>query len=242
MSTKRKKPSPTVVENRKSAPTKRARRSTAEIRKEILKAARELFTLHGYAGTSTKAIAERAKVQEPLLFRNFGNKANLFEESIFGSLDEYIHNYWETFVEKSLSQKTIADETDEYVRTVYSILMDNRDLVVTMCAANQELKGEPIPKPLENLFDVLEKVAAMKYKDRNWAGIDVKYAVRFTFALILSVVTFHDWIVPDGRNGRDAPKLEEELVKYIVNGVGHRLRNDYRTPDKNTGKSATAKT
>ncbi len=44
----------------------------------ILDAALELMYEGGYDGTTTRAIAERAGVNEVTLFRNFGSKRNLF--------------------------------------------------------------------------------------------------------------------------------------------------------------------
>jgi AcrR family transcriptional regulator len=61
----------------------------------ILDAAMELFSDLGYAGTTTRAIAARAGVNEVTLFRNFGSKRNLFvaairrETDVSGELEEF---------------------------------------------------------------------------------------------------------------------------------------------------------
>ena len=44
----------------------------------ILDAALQLFYEHGYKGTTTRAIAERAGVNEVTVFRNFGSKRGIF--------------------------------------------------------------------------------------------------------------------------------------------------------------------
>ncbi|MEL6535915.1 MAG: helix-turn-helix domain-containing protein [Bacteroidota bacterium] len=46
---------------------------------QILEAARDLFATLGYKGTSTKKIAQAAKVNEVTIFRIFGSKEKLFE-------------------------------------------------------------------------------------------------------------------------------------------------------------------
>ena len=46
-------------------------------RQRILQAAAQLFAEKGYAGTTTRAIAAAAAVNEVTLFRHFGNKRNL---------------------------------------------------------------------------------------------------------------------------------------------------------------------
>ena len=54
-------------------------RQTAEIRREaVLEAARVEFALRGLHGASTDAIARRAGISQPYLFRLFGSKKELF--------------------------------------------------------------------------------------------------------------------------------------------------------------------
>src|SRR6266705_219377 len=54
------------------------RQSAAERREEILEAALEEFAEHGYHGASTEAIARRAGISQPYVFRLFGTKKELF--------------------------------------------------------------------------------------------------------------------------------------------------------------------
>ena len=49
----------------------------AETRAKILDAAREVLTEHGYSGTSTRAVAERAGVPLSLVHYHFGDKRSL---------------------------------------------------------------------------------------------------------------------------------------------------------------------
>jgi AcrR family transcriptional regulator len=54
-------------------------RQTAEVRREaVLEAARHEFAQHGLHGASTNAIARRAGISQPYLFRLFGSKKELF--------------------------------------------------------------------------------------------------------------------------------------------------------------------
>lgn len=48
--------------------------ASRDTRERILDSAAELFAERGYGGTTTRAIAERAGVNEVTLFRHFGNK------------------------------------------------------------------------------------------------------------------------------------------------------------------------
>jgi AcrR family transcriptional regulator len=56
--------------------------SAEDTNTRILDAALELFYVNGYDGTTTRAIAEGARVNEVTLFRNFGTKKNIFMAAV----------------------------------------------------------------------------------------------------------------------------------------------------------------
>jgi AcrR family transcriptional regulator len=66
------------TERAKRAPRK-ARVPSAERRRQILAVAAELFAARGYAGTTTRQIAEAAGVREPIVFRLFATKDELYQ-------------------------------------------------------------------------------------------------------------------------------------------------------------------
>jgi AcrR family transcriptional regulator len=55
---------------------------TAPTREHILAAAARLYADHGFRGTTTRAVAEAAGVNEVTLFRIFGSKVNLIVEAM----------------------------------------------------------------------------------------------------------------------------------------------------------------
>lgn len=57
-----------------------------ETRKRIMKIALNLFSEQGYYSTTTKEIAKQAGINEITLFRHFGTKENLFQETT----DQYV--------------------------------------------------------------------------------------------------------------------------------------------------------
>ncbi len=67
----------------------RTRDSTAT-RRALLAAARELFAAEGFDGTTVRAVADRAGVNQALLFRYFGNKEGLFAEALRGQALELL--------------------------------------------------------------------------------------------------------------------------------------------------------
>ena len=64
------------------AATPRGRKTAEERREDVLEAAREDFAEHGLSGASTDAIARKAGISQPYLFRLFGTKKELFLAAI----------------------------------------------------------------------------------------------------------------------------------------------------------------
>src|SRR2546421_11472835 len=71
----------------------RRRRRAGQVQVLILEAARRTFAEKGYARTTTRAIAARAAVAEPLLFRKFGSKAKLFAEAVLHPMAQFIREW-----------------------------------------------------------------------------------------------------------------------------------------------------
>ena len=71
----------------------RLRRRSGEIEGLLLDAARQLFSGKGYARTTTREIATRAAVAEPLLFRKFGSKSKLFAEAALHPLAQFLRDF-----------------------------------------------------------------------------------------------------------------------------------------------------
>ena len=64
------------------------RRGSISSRERILAAARELFAARGFKGTTTAAIARRARLNEALIFRHFPAKKDLFTAILRDKLED----------------------------------------------------------------------------------------------------------------------------------------------------------
>ncbi len=65
-----------------------SRRPGKNAREEILDAAAELFTTHGYANTSTRRIADAVGVRQASLYHHFATKDDILDALLAGTVDE----------------------------------------------------------------------------------------------------------------------------------------------------------
>ena len=107
----------------------------------LIEAALDLFAERGVTETTTKAVAERAQVNEVTLFRNFGNKYRLLlavieDSAVFAKL---VHS----LVERASDKNNVADFLLEYAQETLNILNKAPDLV-------RSIVGEAGNYPIEN--------------------------------------------------------------------------------------------
>lgn len=69
-------------------PRQRGRPRDREIDARVLEATRELLEEVGFAGATIQAIAQRAGLQTPAIYRRWPNRIRLVEECVFPGLDE----------------------------------------------------------------------------------------------------------------------------------------------------------
>jgi AcrR family transcriptional regulator len=122
-----------VAKQESTTTPKRFRREPGVGRQLMLKAAHDEFCERGFARATTRAIAERAGVAEPLLFRHFGSKAALFNEVVFGPFETFLQE-WDESVLDGVPQPEISRR---FVAGLYDLLSDNRGLVMTYLATSE---------------------------------------------------------------------------------------------------------
>lgn len=139
-------------------PTTRQRRPRGEPRRLLLEAAVAAFNEAGYEA-STREIAERAGVSEPLLFKHFGSKAGLFREAMVTPFVQFVDAFVATH-ERGVGPEDNPEEvTMTFIGGLYDIFTTHRGLVGVLWSASTndslDLAGAG---PLDDLRAALDKL------------------------------------------------------------------------------------
>ena len=90
-------------------------------RQQLIEVATKLFAEYGYDATTTASIAEAAGVTEPILYRHFDSKQELFV-AIVRSVSELTMEHWREVIgeiaDPAEQIRRIAEEFPEHVRTL----------------------------------------------------------------------------------------------------------------------------
>jgi len=116
-------------------------RDSAATRRRLLQAAQELFAAVGYDATTVRAVADRAGVNQALLFRYFGNKRGLFLEAVQSEVLALLAGPQEDLLERSLTAM-LSGERDRSTQILMAVLR----------AAGSEQIGEEVRQQLGEAY------------------------------------------------------------------------------------------
>jgi len=88
-----------------------------DTRKDILIAARKVFALRGFAGTSVREVAEAARVNKAMIYYYFRDKVDLYRAVLSDSFDA-MQNIWknEIFKGKATARQKIQTYVEGFIR------------------------------------------------------------------------------------------------------------------------------
>jgi len=158
----------------------------------LLEAALDLFAEKGVTETTTKAVAERAGVNEVTLFRYFGNKSGL----LFAVMEEarVFTRLGRTLVEQAGSTASISETLENYSRVSLQALDRAQKLV-------HSVVGEAHRYPLENRLTLGQGLMQMN-----------QYVARY----------LEEGIVKEGLQSNFPPEKLASLLHVSVHQLTHR--------------------
>jgi AcrR family transcriptional regulator len=132
-----------------------SRQTADERRTTVLAAAVSEFARAGYAGTSTEAIAARAGISQPYLFRLFGTKKELFVATFDLVVSRIINDL------TAASEGLEGEEALEAMGTAYVALMQDPEVLQVQLHGFAAAPGDPdIARTARRTFEELERVVS----------------------------------------------------------------------------------
>jgi AcrR family transcriptional regulator len=199
------------------------RRSSDEIRRLILGAARELFARQGYDGTTTKEIAAQAGVLESLIFTNFGSKARLFDDAIVAPFADLVSDYVDAWERRS-GESTPAERIEAFIDELFELALANRTLLRSALAGSAGGSGDlgPAAALLDHLAQTLHRIEGVSAIRRDYPEMDGPAAIGAIAGMVFGVALLDDMLYPAGTRKPAKVRLQAEMVRLVVASIaGH---------------------
>ena len=193
--------------------------SKQDTRTKILDAALKLFSESGFKSTTTKAIADKADINELTLFRHFGTKENLFFSAIeYGIHPQEIEEFLNIEPSEDLSKdlKNIAHQLSQnmFKRVAIKKLMLVEANRGGMLARNASLLPLKIKQLLIDYFQNAQDKDQIRH-------IDPEIAAVVFFSFFFRSLIFHAFLGNDIYLNIDESVIEK-FVDIFLNGIAQK--------------------
>ena len=197
----------------------RRRRSTEDVRRQIMEAARSLFAEKGYAGTTTRDISRRSKASEALIFRYYQSKANLFHEVIVEPFEERLQQF---LVTHSSQEASSIEDSRQFVDGLFKLLREDAESLRALLTTRLYDVEAVRPERGSRTFQLYFREAVARMEDELSRrdvkpAVDIRLSTRFGFAAVVATALFGDWFFAD--SGHEDADLISALTEYIALGM-----------------------
>jgi AcrR family transcriptional regulator len=198
---------------------RRKRRSTAEIRDRIVRAAGVEFESAGYSGATIATIALRAEVTEAQIFRCFESKAQLFEAAVFEPLNRGFAEFNARMLDPENVAASLREGSAGYI-TALQGFMDRHSralMALVMARAYEKAAGAQtaIGDDLREYFEI--GAETMRQRVGSNPRVAPELMVRVSFAAVLGCALFKDWLFPPGLASEEA--IRSATIAFVVDGI-----------------------
>jgi AcrR family transcriptional regulator len=205
--------------------SRRRRRNSAQLRRDILVAAQHLFSEKGYAATSTREIAEQAQAAERLIYRHFQKKATLFAAAVFEPVERSLAEQLNEAKIAELDHMNPVDGTRFYAEMVIGSVRRDKRLFIAYLNAITFHRNEF--SHLEELYPAsfharlmhLEHLTLETPTESRFLISDPYFEVRLTLMFLWSVALFDD-VFFEKTSSKDDEREMRSIVKLLTMGIG----------------------
>ena len=190
--------------------------ATGPTKKELLlKAAKELFSEHGYSETTFKKISDRAGVALGLLTHHFGNKEKLF---LTAGLD-VLHELIQTIKTNLQGVPNGLEAVRIFANTYFDFARNPRQdfMVLVRCSPFSDLKTtedkEVMVRTFSELYDILRDCVEQGVQDGTIRPVDPQRTSVLVFCNLVGGIR-HGLLTPYGDDN-----LFEDIIEFVVYGL-----------------------
>lgn len=209
--------SETILSEQNNKP--RSRRSTEQVREEILRAAEAEYSRYGFSGATTAAIAAGAKTTETQIFRYFSSKAELFREAIQRPLDNHLKNFMSQAFADMGDEASLEGHARSYIEELQDFISAHHRMFLSLIMAETGKRGEVQGMAgIDALHDYFSRGAEVVRERTGGADkLPPELMVRISFASLLGCVLFKDWLYPEGM--ADEEVLRQATTRFVMDGI-----------------------
>jgi AcrR family transcriptional regulator len=209
-----------AVQNKESVHKESAPVEKLNTRDKILETSIELFAEKGFNGTTTKEIAEKAEVNEALIFRHFSTKRELYGAIIERKIEE------EPGIETPLNEHKDSKDARLIFTDIAERMFDKcgKDpsfirLLHFSALEGHELSDMFFDTYVEYVNMLLSDYIEKRVSDKTFRKVNPFYASQAFIGMLINHIIERELFGAKNRNKTDETEIIETFVSIFLNGI-----------------------
>ena len=197
----------------------RKRLTGEQRRKEIIRAAMEVFAKHGFNGSTTREIAENAGISEAMIYNHFRNKEDLYAAIIDEKLQETEPLYY------SLEALRNKDDQRVFTTIVTNFLRRHGQdttfmrLLLFSALEGHELAPMFVGGPVRKFFEFLAEYIRERTAGAAFKPLNPEITARCLLAMVHYFVLLREIFGDETLRGIDQAEAIETMVGIFCGGI-----------------------
>jgi AcrR family transcriptional regulator len=204
-----------------------------------LEAGRRFFNEKGYAGTSTREIADSVKVSESLMFRYFDTKVGLYEAAMIRPFVEFVQDFISKAKAGDLDSEDDETASSLLLGGLFDLFHSHRGLVAAFWTADVMTESELAESGALN--EVQEQIAELislgrdQMRKRHRELPHQELTTMTTMAMVIGMASFGSSFY--GGKSPDRDLIVDEIVQSVM--YGHERPDTVAPIRRGSAKSAS---
>lgn len=200
---------------------KGSRRSSEQVRALLIEGAAREFATRDYEDVTIRDIAESAGVSLSVFYRHFQDKSDLYQAAVLSPLLSVLGELtpsWQAHRDQPLDD---AEQMRDLIANLYDNFSQHRTALRAFVGRSGELDRNLTDRLNLAVGGIFHQVIMMGWEEsdrRLWqlTPLEVDQTIRLLVSMVLGVVVFEDWILPDNR-----PEFRASLIDRMVDLALH---------------------
>ena len=164
-----------------------------DIRKEIIKTSKSLFSSHGYAEVSMNQIAKSLELTKPALYYYFKSKSHLYEVVVDHTIADI-----EKLLDESLKKETAEEKIKDFIKSYLKYTLDGENTINSWMLQVNDMDvkfTKNISAFRDRVYVLINPVIEEILKSKGKDSIDVDSFAPLFFAMLNGVLlesSLHD--------------------------------------------------
>jgi AcrR family transcriptional regulator len=157
-----------------------------------------------------------------MIFRHFGSKANLFQESVVEPFTSFMQRYITDYRSREHGKLSPEEEGRAFYTALFDVLRAERAALLALMAARQfddlpDTASAEVEAAFAEVLALVEEVVATEAQERHFTDFDLAPTVRVMFSMVLAAALHGDWMGMGRKVSYD--RVLETMTQLTVRGL-----------------------